>query len=213
MVDRTITTVKEFERWKSTIDGEVWIKQYDRRGDEISVRVQGGREFRILPDERKWNQELVAEVKNDPFQNGMLIPLDLVESAEDFEDLKGNPNHLTEVDMRSLLADPKALDRLRDGISQVSNPTTLVRLLAIAEGDPSVDATLKQVNVIRARLQQVQQQDDYEEVEQIGYGRTSDGRDVVMTQAPESPSPPNPGAGRRSGRSGREDFDPVIMRK
>ncbi len=220
---RTVTTA-DYERWKSTIDGEVWIKQFDRRGEIISVRVQGGREFRVLPEERKMYQEDVLEVKNDPFQNGMLIPLQLVEGASDYEELKDNPNHITEGDMRSLLENPKALDALKAGVARVSNPTTLVRLLTIAETDPELDTTLKQLQVIRARLQQVQQADEYEEVETIGVGQTSDGRDVVMTQAPLSPSPPNPEVGRRGRRDDlnrdgtfrprdRDDFDPVIVRK
>jgi hypothetical protein len=193
---RVITSLKDFELWRSAIEGEIWIKQYDRRGDEISVRVPAGKEFRILPEERKINQELAAEPHLDPFQNGHLIPVQLVESAEDFEELQGNPNHLTENDMRGLLDDPKNLDALKSGLALVSNPTTLVRLLAIAEDRD--ETTLKQVKAIEDRLQQVQQQTDYEEVETVGAVTTSEGRDVVATKAPLSPAPFNPNMGRRA---------------
>lgn len=195
---RIITSLKDFELWRSTIEGEVWLKQYDRRGDEISVRVPGGKEFRILPEERKLNQEACAEPQLDPFQNGHLVPVQLVESAEDFEELQGNPNHLTEQDMQVLLDDPKNIDALKSGLELVSNPTTIMRLLTIAEGRD--ETTVKQMGVIRERLQQVQQQTDYEEVETMGVVTTSEGRDVIATKAPKSPAPFNPSSGRRSER-------------
>lgn len=198
---RVITSLKDFELWRSAIEGEVWIKQYDRRGDEISVRVPAGKEFRILPEERQINQEMAAEPHLDPFQNGMLIPVQLVESAEDFEELQDNPNHLTETDMAGLLDKPGDIEALSAALDKVNNPTTIVRLLAIAEGRD--ETTLKQVNLIRERLQQVQKQTDYEEVETMGVVTTSEGREVVATKAPKSPAPFNPSSGRRSER---EDF-------
>lgn len=199
---RTIKSVKDFERWKSTVGGKTWIKGFDRRGDEISVCVPGGKEFNILPEERQLSQEYAAEAYLDPFQNGQLVPVKLVESASDYEDLKGNPNHLTEQDMQTYLEDPQGVEALKAAISQVKNPTTLVRLLAIAE-DPTADYTVKQVAAIKDRLQEVQQQSDYEEIEALDYGvaQTSDGRDVIVTKAPLNRTPPNPSAGRRAGRN------------
>lgn len=193
---RGVVGVKEFETWRSTIEGEIWLKQWDRRGDEIATRVQAGKEIRILPEERKLNQDLTAEDYLDPFMNGMLVPVQLVETADDFEELQGNPNHLTENDMRGLLDDPKAIDALKAGLEPVTNSATLARLLAIAE-DPETDATLRQVSAIRDRLQQLQQRTDYEEVETVGAVTSSEGKDVLGTKAPPSPAPFNPTMGRR----------------
>lgn len=195
MAKRIITSVNEFETWKSTIDGQIWVTQFDRRGDTIDTCITGGRELKILPEERKFNQERVADERNDPFMNGLLVPVKLVESAEDFEDLAGNPNHLTEKDMAVLLDDPTDLDGLVAGISKVKNPTTLLRLINIAEGRDAT--TLKQMAALQARLQTVSQQDDYEEVDQIPL-TTSEGRTVVGTHASnDSPAPMNPNYGRR----------------
>lgn len=190
---RIITSVKDFETWQSGIDGIVWLKKFDRRGEIVEEQVKPHGKIMLTPEERRYNQELVAEAHNDPFQNGMLIPLQLVESAEDYDKLRGNPNHLTEQDMREMLEDPKGLDTLRDGIGQVSNPTTLQRMLAIAEGD-EVDATMRQVRVIRERLSEIAVAPSYTEVEQI---TTGDGREVIQTSAPKSPAPRKKSMGRR----------------
>lgn len=191
---RVITNVKDFETWKSNIEGTLFVKRFDRRGDEVDERVDAGREIRLLPEERRLNQEIAATASLDPFQNGMLVPLKLVETAEDYEDLRGYPNHLTEDDMRGLLADRKDLDGLREGIQTVSNPTTLVRFLAIAE-EEDVDASMRQVAVLRERLAEVSSQGDY--FEDTGTATTSDGREIVISNAPVSPAPTNPGMGRR----------------
>lgn len=191
---RVITNVKDFETWKSNIEGTLFVKRFDRRGDEVDERVDAGREIRLLPEERRLNQEIAATASLDPFQNGMLVPLKLVETAEDYEDLRGYPNHLTEDDMRGLLADRKDLDGLREGIQTVSNPTTLVRFLAIAE-EEDVDASMRQVAVLRERLAEVSAQGDY--FEDTGTATTSDGREIVVSNAPVSPAPTNPGMGRR----------------
>lgn len=190
---RVITNLQDFETWKSNIEGTIIVKRYDRKGDEKDERIASGQEIRLLPEERRLNQEIAAEPGQDPFQNGMLVPMKLVESADDYDDLRGHPNHLTEDDMRKLLANPKQIAKLEEGISSISNPTTLVRLLAIAE-EPDVDASVKQVAAIKSRLAKVSAQNDYFEAQ---VGITSDGRTVLQTGAPASPAPKNSGMGRR----------------
>lgn len=187
---RIVKELEATERWQSTIDGVIWIHKFDRNGKEIEEQVKGGGAIRLLPEERQMNQEMCAEASLDPFLNGHLIPLKLVDTADDYEELKGNPNHITEEDMRGLLKNPKAITALKDGVAKVSNPSTLQRLLAIAN-DPDSDATVKQVKVIEARLSEVRDLDAFTEIEQIG------GRDIARTTAPSSKAPRNPGMGRR----------------
>lgn len=190
---RIITSVKDFETWMSGIDGIIWLRKFDRKGEIIEEQVKPHGKVILTPEERRYNQELVVESSLDPFQNGMLVPISLVESADDYDQLRGNPNHLTEADMRAMLEDHKALDQLRGDIGQVSNPTTLQRLLAIAESD-EVDATIRQVKVIRERLSEIAVEATYTEVEQF---TSPEGRDGVRTTAPASPAPRNKGMGRR----------------
>lgn len=190
---RVITNANDYETWESAIAGLIVLKKFDRRGEVVDEIVRSGGKIYLTPDERRYNQEIAAAADLDPFQNGMLIPLRLVESADDADALKGNPNHITEKDMRALLANSKAIAKLRDTVEGVSNPVTLQRFLAIAE-DPEVDATLKQINTIKERLAAVSELPSYIEVETVS---TSDGRQVVQTSAPKSPAPRNPSAGRR----------------
>lgn len=193
---RVITNIKDFESWKSAIAGVIVIKRFDRKGDPIDEAVYSGKSVMLTPEERRLNQEIAAEPELDPFQNGMLIPVKLIESADDYEDLKGNPNHLSEPEMRALLANPKAIDKLKSTIGSLSNPVTLQRLLAIAE-EPDVDVTVRQIKVIKERISEVGASDSYVEVETL---TTSDGREILGTDAPESDSPRNPSAGRRATR-------------
>lgn len=179
---RVITNVKDFETWKSNLPGTLWIKRFDRSGNEIDERIDGGREVRVLPEERRLNQEIAATPELDPFQNGQLVPLKLVESAEDYDELRSYGNHLTEADMRALLKKPKAVAELVTAIESISNPTTLVRFLAISE-EEEVDATVRQVKAIKDRLTAVQAQTDYFENE-VATVQTSEGRDVKVTNAP-----------------------------
>ena len=188
---RKVTNVKDYEVWQSAIRGLIVLKRFDRKGDLINEKVAAGGKVMLLPEERLFNQELAASQEQDMFSNGMLIPLKLVESAEDYEELKGNPNHLTEDDMRVLLS--KKADELRAGISEVTNAVTLQRMLAIAEADD--DTTIKTVEVIKNRITEVTTGAAvYQEVETVA---TSDGRQVVQTSAPTSKAPRNPTMGRR----------------
>lgn len=193
---RVITNIKDFETWKSAIAGVIVVKRFDRKGDILDEAIHSGKSIMLTPEERRLNQEIAAEPGLDPFQNGMLIPVKLLESADDYEDLKGNPNHLSEPEMRALLANPKAFDKLKGTLGSLSNPVTLQRLLAIAE-EPDVDATVRQIRAINERIGEVGASDSYVEVETL---TTSDGREVLATDAPESPSPSNASAGRRAAR-------------
>lgn len=197
MVQRTVN-VEDHEEWMSGIDGVIYIKKLDRRGDLSDVPIKPHGKIRLLPEERRLNQEMAAEESLDVFTNGHLIPTVLVETSEDFEQLKGNPNHLTATDMEDILSDPAAL---QEQIASVSNVGTLRRLLTIANG-PDSEVRVKDVRAIEARLDEVMNpaDDDDEttvvEIEQIGGG----GKTALATRAPKSDAPANPGAGRRSTR-------------
>jgi hypothetical protein len=97
--------------------------------------------------------------------------------------------------MIGLLEDPKDLDGLKAALAAIGNPTTLQRVLALAQSE-SVDATVRQVKVIQARIAEVAEAPLYTEVETVAIS-SSDGRQVVGTAAPESVAPRNPGMGRR----------------
>lgn len=134
------------ETWRSNIAGYVVVRKYDRRGDPFDEQIAGGSKFQISPEERLYNQDLAASADLDPFRNGMLHPVRLLDGTEDKAEIASNPNLLSESDMESLFAaHPKTFQAK---INSISNNTTLDRLLKVAS---EVDATLKQVAVIQAR--------------------------------------------------------------
>lgn len=189
---RVITNLKDFEVWQSAIRGLIVIKRFDRKGDPINEAIPAGKTIHITPEERRFNQEIAAEPTLDVFSNGMLVPVKLLDGTEDAEELKDNPNHLTETAMRSLFADKRSRKALEETVSRVSNPITLQRMLALADEE---DATVKQVSFIQDRLAEVTgTSTQVQEVETIS---GPSGHQATRTSAPESPAPRNPGVGRR----------------
>lgn len=196
---RIVTEIDPKERWQSTIDGVIWVHTFDRNGRDVEVPIKGGGTIKLLPEEREMNQEYVAEASQDPFLNGYLVPLQLVESADDYESLKGNPNHLTEADMSRLLSNPTDIKSLAAAIAEVTNPATLQRFLYKANEED--DTTRRQIKTIEARLEVVLNPDtgdepEYTEIESIG----APGHTAFATRAPKSEAPENPGMGRRGRR-------------
>lgn len=196
---RVVTEIDQKEQWQSTIDGVIWVHTFDRNGRDTEVAIKGGGTIKLLPEEREINQENVAEPSQDPFLNGYLVPLKLVESAEGYESLKGNPNHLTEADMGRLLDNPSDIKSLETAIADVTNPATLQRFLHLANSED--DTTRRQIKTIETRLDAVLNpvvDDDAEvvEIESIG----AEGHTAFATRAPKSVAPENPGMGRRKRR-------------
>lgn len=141
----------EYETWRSSIPGTIVVKKYDRRGDVVEEVILGNRSFQITPDERLFNQDLAASPEQDPFRNGMMQPVRLLDGTEDKAEIASNPNLLSESDMELLF---KAhFKTFESRIKQITNLTTLNRLREVAT---DVDATLKQVAVIDNRLKDTQ---------------------------------------------------------
>lgn len=190
MAERQVK-LSEHEEWQSNIEGVIWVNKLDRRGEVTHEQVKPGGVVRLLPEERRMNQEQAAEQDLDVFTNGHLIPVRLVETADDFDRLKGNPNHMTAADMSVLVSNPKAL---KAKVAEVDNAATLRRLLDVANG-PDSDAKVKDVRIIEERLVSVLHPEGdptVVEIEQIDGERTA-----KATAAPKSPAPRNPAAGRR----------------
>lgn len=141
----------EYETWRSSIPGTIVVKKYDRRGDVVEEVVLGNRSFQITPDERLFNQDLAATSEQDPFRNGMMQPVRLLDGTEDAAEIASNPNLLSESDMVTMFkAHYKTFE---SRIKQITNISTLTRLREVAE---EVDATMKQVGLIDLRLKETQ---------------------------------------------------------
>lgn len=193
---RVVTDVDSHELWKSAIPGTIYVKRFDRKGELIDEMVGPGKTIHLTPNERRLNQEMVAEIQYDVFTNGFMIPVRLI--ANDTEDttdaFQVNANHLSEDDMKELLEDRRATKKLSDALDAVTNPMTLQRMIAVA-GD--IDASVKQVEAIKARIVALSDGTSFIETETVA----GPNGPIVSTSAPQVEAPANPGVGRRESRA------------
>ena len=143
----------DMEMWESRANGLIYVKKYNEQGQLIEVCVPGGRKIQLTPRERRINQELVASDDLDVFQNGMLAPVRLIDSERDTEVLQHNSNAMSETSMKALFR--SQIKTFTTKVGEITNPIALQRLMEVAS---EVDATMRQVGVIKERLAQVSPQ-------------------------------------------------------
>lgn len=144
--------VLEYETWQNVTLGRAVVVKLDARGQKRHDLIGPGKTFHLTPTERRMNQELAASEEQDLFLNGVLQPVRLIETDEDYERLTKNPNHVSEEDVRTIFLLPLAdfVGRLQ----QIGNPAGLERLKEIARSD-EVQCTLRQFEAIEQRLAEV----------------------------------------------------------
>lgn len=143
---------KDLEVWENSTKGRIGVLKFDRRGDLRNELIRPGAKVHLTPDERQINQERAADNSLDVFQNGFLVPVRLLDGTEDAKEIASNPNLMSESDLRALFG--KQWKAFGAQVAQISNQITLQRLLALADED-DVNATVKQVAIIRDRLAEV----------------------------------------------------------
>lgn len=162
---RVVEDSTQVETWRSAVRGKIFVKTFDRKGELRSTLVKPGGVIHLTPNERRLNTENAASEDLDVFQNGHLVPVRLIEGDEDVKAIQDNPNHISEDDMRELLADARARKKFDAAVEGIDNPITLERFLAVAE---ECDATHRQMNVIKDRLRTVSDQTGVVEIETVG---------------------------------------------
>ena len=140
------------ETWQNAVPGTVIFKRLDHRGEMVRIEtVPGGRTFSITTEERRQNSVEAANADLDPFRNGMLTPVRLLDDSDEARELASNPNVMSESEMRTLVKGvAKTFDKR---LAEVRNPATLERLLAMAHTE---DAPVKRVEAIQSRLEEMQ---------------------------------------------------------
>lgn len=152
MAGRIVEDESLFETWKNSTAGLLVLKKIDRLGNVVDELISGGKTVQVTPVERRLNQEQAATDGLDCFQNGILTPVKLIETAEDIDQLRGNPNHMSESEMASLFK-TRNLKTFEDRITAITNPIALERLVKIAETDDG--ATVRQVALLKERLDSI----------------------------------------------------------
>ncbi len=148
---RVIENEDLYESWRNESQGIVVVKRVARTGEITDEMITGGKVIHLTPAERQMNEELFASAEYNYFENGTLSPVRMVETAKDAEKFKGNPNHLTEDEMRGIFKS-RSVKNFSERVSQITNPIALNKLMALAEEE---DATMKQVEAIKTRLEEV----------------------------------------------------------
>lgn len=125
------------EVWENATPGAVAsIKKINRRGDIDHERVRAGRKIVLSPHERQINQESASNEDLDMFRNGFLQPVTLVDTAEDYDLIKANPNLMTEDDLKALF---KLSDKAFSArINKFTSEYPVIRMLAFAESEPDI---------------------------------------------------------------------------
>lgn len=143
-------TADELETWENVSQGRVVIKKFSSRGDLIDEMIGGRRTFHVTTQERHFNQERAANDELDPFANGLLAPVRLLDSTEDAAEIAANPNLMSESEMGLLLK--SSVKVIEKRMLEVRNPALVQRLHDMAiEGDCSIG----KVTAIKARLAEI----------------------------------------------------------
>lgn len=139
------------EAWQNVVQGTVVVAKFNHRGEMVSDEVvPPGKTFHITTEERVINQtERCADPDLDPFTNGMLRPVRLLDSSEEAEALKSNPNVMSDSDMMAMLKSHHKT--FSSKLEKIKNPYALERLLALATQVDS-DIAFSRVQAVKDRL-------------------------------------------------------------
>lgn len=142
-----VETNSEVETWKNASASRVVIKKFSYDGKLKDEIVRGHGVVTVSAQERKINAEMAADASQDVFSNGALLPVQLVETADDLEQIQENPNLLSETDMGELLDGHHKT--LESRLGEISSKATVSRLLEIAQ---ERDITTGKLKAIESRL-------------------------------------------------------------
>lgn len=137
------------ETWMNAAKGRAGVLKYDRSGNLRQELVRSGGKIDLTTDERLVNQERAANESLDIFKNGMLVPVKLLDTAEDSKDIAENPNLKSETELLAMFK--LQWKKFEVEVGNITNTAAIERMIDVAERE-EVDATVRQVSVLRARL-------------------------------------------------------------
>lgn len=163
---RVIEHEGDYEAWENVTESKVYVKRNGQDGKLVSELVNGKRVLHITPAERRLNQEIAADDSLDFFKNGVLVPVRLIETTEDVQAIKDNPNLISESDMQAILDDRRAIKAFQARVEAISNPAAVTRFLELARADDKT--TARQIDVIEAHLRNIEPGASFKENEVFG---------------------------------------------
>lgn len=141
----------DLESWRNVSAGLLVFKKFDRlTGRNVEEPVVAGRTFHVTPEERRRYESECASDALNPFANGILEAVHLLDTEEDAKEIASNPNQLADSDIDALFTGHwKTFEKK---LAEISSPFTLNRMI---ERAGSVDATVKQIAMLEARMREV----------------------------------------------------------
>lgn len=166
------------EAWVNVTPSRVQLWRIGDFGVEKPELIGPDRVIHMTPAERRLNENKVARPEYNPFTNGKLKPLHLIEGDRDYERLTNNPNILTDQEVERIFK--LKGEAFRNRIALIGSLPALERLLALAL-EPASQAYVYQLQMVERRLAEVHPQ-EYEETESVGpeHVRSETGRAVTL---------------------------------
>ncbi len=139
----------DLEQWQSNIRGRIGIIRVDSEGRQRTQLVLGGARFSLSPQERQITEQNAVEGRN-PFMNGQFSPVQLVESAEDY-DRVNNSGALSDSDIDEMLSIANHQTFLK-ALKEIDSPYTIQRMMERAVEKNSSEPRLQAVRDHLAEL-------------------------------------------------------------
>jgi hypothetical protein len=164
---------EELEVWENRNRSEIWVEVEDVSGRPVSRRVGPGQRIELSSYDRQLNQEAArngAGPDYDWFTNGALSNVRLLDTADDYEEIKSNVNTKSEAEIRDLLK--LNANELKKELAEITSPLVVARLKNFIESDDADKAesiTVAKVKAVNARYDELHPQvtgkvfDTYEE--------------------------------------------------
>ena len=145
----------EFETWQNPNRYPIYLMITERNGAKVDRVVRPGAKVEIRASDRRDLQARKLDPKKDPFTNGKLVPVQLIDDPEEFELLANNPNVVEDSEIEAYVKGKIAA--LREFLAEVENPLIVRRALDIAG---EVDAVQNKVKAIQDRLDELEPQEE-----------------------------------------------------
>lgn len=136
------------EIWENRTKSTFWVEKSNVKGDLELIRVHPGGKIDITSEDRRLNEEKAVSRDGNWFANGALSPAFLVEDAEDYAEVRSNPNVLSEAEIKDLLK--LTAPKLKEALAEIDSPLVLQTLVDIIEaGD--VDVSHAKAKAVKVR--------------------------------------------------------------
>lgn len=139
------------EEWRSVVRGPRGIARFNDKGERTIERVEGGGTFFITPDERRRNQKICRDSRNDSFTNGAFVMMGAVEEDANSMSMMEERSTVLEDDELLVMLDSRQANFIK-AVAEINDAITIQRLYELARkekvGDAKVKAVAKRVKEI-----------------------------------------------------------------